>query len=228
MTRSIITGLLLVILISGCNKEPVTTEGRFIARIESFDLNCFDCIISFPFDSRAVKDIIGESPENRYKAVNLNKGSFEIGQLINATVRKASGNEEKNCITLYAYPGYQTITITGYEDFNDLTLNDTIILPYRECFYDSERENYICFDTLLTDSRCPIGVQCFWAGTASIRLIIQNRNDPPVPVDLNLGNRDKIVDGYEISFLELYPYPEYFSGHSKPEKYRAKLVIRHK
>jgi hypothetical protein len=59
-------------------------------------------------------------------------------------------------------------------------------------------------------------------------LIIQNRYNPPVPVDLYLGTRDKTVDGYEISFLELYPYPAYFSDHRKPEKYRAKLVIRHK
>jgi hypothetical protein len=228
MTRTITTGLLLIILISGCKKEPVNTEGQFIARIESFDLNCSNCIVSFPFDSHAVKDIIGESPENRYKAVNLNKGSFEIGQLINATVRKASENEEKNCIGLYAYPRYQTIHIPGYEDFNDLMLNDTIILPYRECFYDCERENYICFDSLLTDSRCPIDVQCFWAGTAGIRLIIQNRYNPPVNVDLYLGTRDKTVDGYEISFLDLYPYPVYFSDHRKPEKYSAKLVIRHK
>lgn len=71
----------------------------------------------------------------------------------------------------------------------------------------------ICFDSLLEDSRCPRGVQCFWAGTAigkfsfivnnnEQKIILSTLNLPPLPPS------DTILMGYKIEFRDLLPHPD--------------------
>ncbi len=71
----------------------------------------------------------------------------------------------------------------------------------------------ICFDSLLQDSRCPIGALCIWQGTAVVKfsfainssqhdLTLSPKNSPLLyPSDTSLM-------GYKIEFLSLQPYPQ--------------------
>jgi len=75
-------------------------------------------------------------------------------------------------------------------------------------------EPYICFDSLITDSRCPKGAECFWEGTALIKVSFHEK-DKMYQFFMSLKGfpavghpSDTIIDHYRISFTDLKPYPE--------------------
>jgi hypothetical protein len=75
-------------------------------------------------------------------------------------------------------------------------------------------EPYICFDSLLTDSRCPSGAVCFWRGNALIKVTFHESQAAHTFVMSLKGYppggfpSDTIVNGYQISFTNLEPYPD--------------------
>lgn len=71
----------------------------------------------------------------------------------------------------------------------------------------------LCFESVLTDSRCPSDVVCIWQGTAVARFSIE-KNDARIH-ELTLSTngvapyrRDTTVAGYKIEFINLHPYPQ--------------------
>ena len=219
-------GLLVLILLFGCDKVSYNTDIQHTAQIAGFDLNCSTCIVMFPDDSLQIKREIGGSPNNFYQVVNLDRGSFKVGQKLKLKVRKAKDTELRACITLYPSSKYENIYMLESEKYKDLTLNDTIDLTYKDCIYDSEFQTYICFDSVLTDSRCPNGVVCVWAGNAAARFKFDKLNTNPFFSDL-YTHTGTIINGYEIYFLDLFPYPT-LGIQIKPEDYKARIVIKRK
>lgn len=75
-------------------------------------------------------------------------------------------------------------------------------------------EPYICFDSLLTDSRCPTGAECFWQGTALIKISFHEKgNVHKFIMSLKhypgLGYpSDTTIDGYNLIFTDLKSYPD--------------------
>ncbi len=73
---------------------------------------------------------------------------------------------------------------------------------------------YICFDSLIEDSRCPKGAVCFWSGTAIIQVTFhENGNANTFIMSLQgypgLGHiSDTVINGYKIAFIALDPYPD--------------------
>ncbi len=98
---------------------------------------------------------------------------------------------------------------------------------------DSSAESYICFDSLLTDSRCPDGAECAWQGTALIEVsfheggnthnfIMSLKGFPP------LGHTsDTTINGYNIIFTDLKPYPALNTPDNGKEKIKAFFSISH-
>lgn len=85
---------------------------------------------------------------------------------------------------------------------------------------------YVCFDSLITDSRCPLGGECIWQGTAIIKVSFsENGNFHQIKMSLqgfpSLGfPSDTTINGYRIIFLDLKPYPDLNSSNSeKPVAY---------
>jgi hypothetical protein len=75
----------------------------------------------------------------------------------------------------------------------------------------------LTFRSVLSDSRCPFGVECFWQGMAEIEIKLRSKAGDTTLVTLGVlgGTRDNAenpysVDtiGYRLSFLRLEPYPE--------------------
>lgn len=73
---------------------------------------------------------------------------------------------------------------------------------------------YICFDSLITDSRCPKDVDCVWQGTAIIKVTFHEAGNvhsfkmsmkgfPPIGYP-----SDTIINKSRIVFTDLTPYPE--------------------
>ncbi|MCI5222765.1 MAG: hypothetical protein D3924_08870 [Candidatus Electrothrix sp. AR4] len=64
------------------------------------------------------------------------------------------------------------------------------------------------FVSVTSDSRCPTGVQCAWAGNAEVELELTG--SATETVRLNTGAqfpRTELYQGYSITLLELKPYP---------------------
>jgi hypothetical protein len=209
----------------GCEKNPDEREDYYSAEIVGFDLNCSTCILSFPEDSLKVRTVLGESPRNYYQTVNLDKDQFVIGQRIEVKVRKAEPTELRACITLFPSYNYENIYVSDYKYSQDFLFNDTINLAYGDCLVDFENQNAICFDSVLTDSRCPEDLMCFWAGEAIARFSINKNQNDEIVLDLLTGTVDTIFADYKFSFIDLLPYPN-TQFQNRPENYRAKILLK--
>lgn len=105
---------------------------------------------------------------------------------------------------------------------------DSFNIPLYECSQKSI-EPYICFDSLITDSRCPKDVECIWAGTAQIkvsfhesgnthRFIMSLQNFPAMGYP-----NDTTINGYRVQFVGLLPYP--LSNSNPVSKKQATISI---
>jgi len=220
-----ISALLLILFLTGCEKVKDNSTKQYSAQIVGFDLNCSTCIVAFPDDSLKIKAVLGSSLNNYYQIVNLDKGNYTVGQKLRIEVRKAEDADLKACITMYPSYNYQNLYALKYENYTDLKFYDTLVLAYKDCFYDKDGQSYICLDSVLSDSRCPTGVECIWAGEARARFKIEKYQNNPVYIDLKEGAKDTLVSGYKFSFIKLLPYPAY-GNPIKPEEYKARIVIR--
>ena len=210
-----------------CEKNSYNLDQSYTARVVGFDLNCSTCILEFPYDSKEIINSVGQSQNNYYEAVNLNKGSFEIGQQIKCTVRKASDNELTGCIALYPSFNYKSIFINNLEAVKKLVINDTITLAYHDCLTDPENKYYLCLDSVVSESRCPLGMECFWAGMATVRFKFQTDQSAPVYFDLSTlsdSENKTIIPGYCIKLVGLDPYPS-IDHRIRQDEYKARLFI---
>lgn len=102
------------------------------------------------------------------------------------------------------------------------------IVALHECSQQSVGP-YICFDSLLTDSRCPKDVECVWKGTALIKVtfsemgnshqFVMSLKDFP---DLGYPS-DTTINGHRIIFTDLIPHP--VSNSPQPNEMKAIFSI---
>lgn len=76
------------------------------------------------------------------------------------------------------------------------------------------------------DSRCPVGVQCAWAGEGVVVLRLSQAGREPAEVTLRTTpDKDSgTYEGYLVALRGLDPHPR--AGASPPETYRATLEVR--
>ena len=225
--------VLLLVIISffvSCEKSTDKLNSYVTARVAGVDLNCSTCILEFPYDNLKVSEEIGRSPDNYYRAINMNKNNFETGQMLKVRIRIPEKDEIMACITLYESYNYKDLYVIDYEDFNNIIFGDTISLAYNDCLYDPEKQIYLCLDSVINDSRCPTGVYCFWEGNATVRFSFEKNESSPVVFDLNTHKgftSDTVVSGYKISLLGLNPYPS-VNHEIDQDDYKAELMIEKK
>lgn len=217
----------ILLLLASCEKNSDPLNSFMKARITGYDLNCSTCLVEFPDDSITVRKEIGSSENNFYEAVNLSKENYQPGQLIKVMIRLPKAEEFNACMTLYPTYDYKSIFVSDIETFDELIWNDTISLSYQECLNDRENQLYFCFESVVSDSRCPKGAMCFWEGNAEARFKLQKHNSAPVFFNLNTHTGftcDTIIDGIKFTLLDISPYPEI--NHRIDQKdYSAKLIV---
>ena len=217
--------LLICLVLPGCEKGKDSVIVQYEAKIVGFDRNCETCILSFPEDSLNIRNELGGSPDNYYHAINLDRDNFILGQKIKVDVRQAEDAELKACITLYPSSNYKYIYVSDVKKYSELRLNDTIDISYKDCINDPDRHCYICLDSVISDSRCPKGAECVWAGEATARFKFEQYNHEPVYFNIKEGEKDAIISGYHISLIQLLPYPS-IDKYPKPEDYTARIIIK--
>ena len=78
----------------------------------------------------------------------------------------------------------------------------------------------------ISDSRCPEGVVCIWAGEVTIKgEWIENNNKSSFEIHSVLTDQQKQPAGYTIKVIDAKPYPKYGSN-QKPEDLILTLLIQ--
>jgi hypothetical protein len=106
-------------------------------------------------------------------------------------------------------------------------LNTAIIISEGYCAGDLQTHTYICLESVLNDSRCPIGVLCIWEGNAQARFKFIKSDAVPLFFNLNTNTgftNDTIVGGYKFTLKSLNPYPE-INKIILPKSYKAEIEI---
>ena len=100
-------------------------------------------------------------------------------------------------------------------------------LKARETRELADRNLRVRFDSVSQDSRCPIGVQCVWAGDAAVELTLEK---PPAAAETRTlhtsGRFDRETDyaGLVVRLVSLEPNPR-DGATIAPEDYRVTLVV---
>ena len=88
----------------------------------------------------------------------------------------------------------------------------------------------LCFDSLLSDSRCPANAMCIWQGTATAKFSLTKGNETKTFVLSTLDmpptyTKDTVMMGYKIEFVNLSPYPGSVPQPVPADKIKAELKI---
>ena len=106
-------------------------------------------------------------------------------------------------------------------------LNNSIVLSEKDCAGDAATHTYVCFESVLGDSRCPEGAECIWAGNAEAKFRFVKNNDNPVFFNLNTNlsfTNDTIVGGYKFTLKAINPYPS-LKEIDQSKAYKAEIEI---
>lgn len=85
-------------------------------------------------------------------------------------------------------------------------------LKLHECGILAGDDLKLCFEAVISDSRCPANAMCIWQGTAVCKLTF-TKNSQTHTLQLSTldmpptYNKDTVLMGYKIEFVNLSPYP---------------------
>lgn len=84
----------------------------------------------------------------------------------------------------------------------------------------------VTFERVIGDSRCPLGAQCVWAGSAAVRVVVSDASVELWRGTLNSGQDPKsiVVQGYELALVSVTPDTR-INVTIDPKDYRAKLKL---
>lgn len=95
------------------------------------------------------------------------------------------------------------------EPVPSFALNDTIKLDIHQLnICENESQLFITYDSLVRESRCPRGSNCFWEGDAVGKFNISFGKELET-IYLNTNKPENIVERFNFSFelINLTPYP---------------------
>jgi len=133
---------------------------------------------------------------------------------------------ETSTESIHATIGEKVIKPLNLENYFGFRLGDTITVALEDTLTNSDENIWVTFDSLLSDSRCPINVMCFWEGNAEVLIMFSN-NEYVYRFKLNTHRGfeyEKVLYGYKISLVDLLPYPHADSIYVESD-YSAQIVI---
>ena len=113
------------------------------------------------------------------------------------------------------------------DDYANFPFDDIFLISFEDTLGNSDENIWVTFDSVLSESRCPINVVCFWAGNAEILMLFSD-NEYIQKIRLNTYfnfENEQNVLGYNISLIDVLPYPHQDSSYVD-EDYSAKLIIK--
>ena len=107
-----------------------------------------------------------------------------------------------------------------------LVLIDSVYIQYQDTLFIENENAWISFDSLLYDSRCPVGLRCVIEGNAKIGFSF-GKGTQKVAFSLNTSKpflKDTTIWGYSVSLLDVLPFPRVNISHT-PSDYSAKILV---
>lgn len=127
-----------------------------------------------------------------------------------------------SCEKTSNFPTYENMDVTS-----EFVLNNAIIISEGDCAGDLQAQTYICFESIVGDSRCPEGVQCIWQGNAEAKFKFVKTDETPVFFSLNTYpafTTDTIIGEYKFTLKAVTPYPN-IKNIVLPRAYKAEIEI---
>ena len=127
---------------------------------------------------------------------------------------------------VFTYAGCNLIGQTE----NAVTANDTINIRVNETYRNDNLNFSLKLDSVLSDSRCPDGAECIWAGNAEVRMKLKLNNNAEYLFNLNTlqsFRQDTVINGINCKLIELLPYPDIRVPFDY-QKYRVKMLVTKK
>ncbi|MBN2412872.1 hypothetical protein JXQ31_14380 [candidate division KSB1 bacterium] len=110
---------------------------------------------------------------------------------------------------------------------NTIVLGDTLNVGYGTTLQNIQEHIWITFDSVYEDSRCPLNVDCVWAGNAKLGFTFK-QSIRKTSFSLNTHanfKRDTTVYFYQISLIDVLPYPHSDSTNTAKD-YTAQIVVK--
>lgn len=222
--------LLLLPFMVGCDNDTDLSDVYLNAVITGSDPGCGKCIVSFTDDKMLVERILGVSDNNSYLVVNLNAGENPTGVSVRIKARKATAQELPVCNTLYPASALPSIYVLDYQLYT-FNYNRAFDIPEKFGMQSRDGQYLLRFDSVLTDSRCPEGLYCFWQGIAGVRFTITEKNTASVSFDLYTWNNpgmnwsdSTMYNNLKIRLLGLTPYPS-ANVRNNYNNYKARIIV---
>jgi hypothetical protein len=115
----------------------------------------------------------------------------------------------KKCLLFFIFMVLAGIVFTGCKK---QSVDDEIYsIQLKECSRSSGENIIVCFDSLITESRCPVNGICVWAGTAVAQFSLHQKKG--VTVFTLATNQflqyknDTTINNITISLQDVQPYP---------------------
>lgn len=108
---------------------------------------------------------------------------------------------------------------------------DLLSIQLHECADNifSDNQVRLCFDSVISDSRCPANVICVWAGIAICKFsfFVNNQLHPVILSTYSSGiyNKDTVLSGYKIELINLLPYPGIHTDSGIGNEIKAEVKI---
>lgn len=100
------------------------------------------------------------------------------------------------------------IGVTACSDGTSPNLGDEIELDYGQLKILTGKDFSAKFEAVAEDSRCPIGVDCFWAGNAKILLRVSSTGLSEVySLNTTLEPKQIEINGYVLELVSVTPDP---------------------
>ena len=136
--------------------------------------------------------------------------------------------KSKYLLFFLLYPFLFYYSNSSFEQIRKLfELSSPIIINYNQKVVNEGEEVSIKFINIISDSRCPTGAECVWAGEAELQFIVNKANDS---IKFNLISsgqhfgQNTILFDLQIKLLEVIPYPD-VSKSIAIEDYKAKIIV---
>jgi hypothetical protein len=125
--------------------------------------------------------------------------------------------------------GCEGIRFEGVCNFDSIkmVINDTIEMRIGEVYCNQANGIRLECDSLVGDSRCPIGATCVWEGNAELSFILEQDGDQLHEFNLNTNpgfRNDTTINDLRYKLLDLIPYPE-LDVDRNIEDYTIQLII---
>lgn len=107
-----------------------------------------------------------------------------------------------------------------------VALPDTVDLAYQDTLFLSDSRDWLTFDALGHDSRCPTGVTCVWEGNAEVAFALQQAGRQHA-FTLNTHPTyatDTTFSDLTIALLDVMPYPHMDSTY-RAEQFVVRIFV---